>query len=55
VAAGHQTLGEAIDGGAASTSGDRHALRHLRTLFRWPRRTTLTPMETPVGTPAEPT
>lgn len=37
LAAGRSTLAEAIDNGAAATSGDRQALRRLPQLFRLPR------------------
>jgi DNA-binding HxlR family transcriptional regulator len=36
LAMGHLNLTEAVRNNAASVSGDRSALRHLRGLFRWP-------------------
>jgi DNA-binding HxlR family transcriptional regulator len=45
VATGRQTIGEAVETGTASASGDRTALGRLRTLFRWPERQTLPPAD----------
>jgi DNA-binding HxlR family transcriptional regulator len=42
VAEGRQTLAEAIDNGTGGASGDRDALRRLRTLFHWPQRQSIT-------------
>lgn len=40
LASSRLTLAEALDSGAASASGDRHALRRLHHLFRLPRQRT---------------
>lgn len=37
LAAGRSTLAEALNGGAATASGDQEALRRLHRLFRLPR------------------
>jgi hypothetical protein len=38
LAAGRLRIGDALRGGSVSLSGDREALRSLRSMFRWPER-----------------